>query len=336
MCSVRTDQSGVCLPCKRRFTRLAGRCPRCGGEMRDLRDAATRAEVEAAVAPRELPAPFRRAHRGFNAACGWAWGIAESIGDGKKKSMSPWWTAPGFLLLIAVIWTSCNEPSSKQPGVIGWMVLSVMLVMVGTITAMMLAFGLFMLLALFVALPGTIALGLLRLLEAGARAWLHRRHVKRYPRLTLTAPSPGRAPEDSGERVRGVVRVKEPVRSPLWGVPCAAWRLRGEVHWGEVDDGGGTSFEVDTQEGPVTVTLGEATIDLPVYPSTKKGIPAVSWWPRLVVPARLHEAILRDGDEVEVSGACEVSSRSDGYRSSTVARHFHERPHAGTVRIRKL
>lgn len=158
---------------------------------------------------------------------------------------------------------------------------------------------------------------------------------------------PGPPPEEltplQRTRVTGRVRTPEPVASPLGHVPCAAFRLVGQGPRGEVDDAGGRSFDVITEEGPVKVVLGEAWLDLPVAgaPVTvrpderlRRFLSDRGIYPELG-PVRLAEGVLRDGDSVEIEGRAEEMVTSEGYRAAGRVRVFRE--HAGApLTVRKL
>ena len=195
---------------------------------------------------------------------------------------------------------------------------------------------------------GTALFGLASLAWSGV-AWLLERtsaardpSKRRGPRL-LPGPPPESLPQTRLTRVTGHVRAAEPMQSPLGHVPCAAFRLVGEGPRGTVDDAGGRTFDVVTEDGPAKVVLGNAWIDVPVTEEPVTVRPDATLrrfledrgvYPELG-PVRLAEGVLRDGDRVEVEGQAEEMVSSDGYRAAQRVLVFRE--HAGApLTVRKL
>lgn len=133
--------------------------------------------------------------------------------------------------------------------------------------------------------------------------------------------------------VRGRVALLEPVRSPLGGARCAAFRLVGRAGPIEIDDAGIGRFEVVVEGEPrAVVSVGAAGVLLEVavptsVESTERLVEFLR--PRGVEstePVRAAEAILRDGDPVLVVGGAtrEPRAQESGYRSTVQVMAFED------------
>lgn len=198
-----------------------------------------------------------------------------------------------------------------------------------------------------VALLGVaaVAFGLGHLLcraGAGLVMLLRGNGERAHEALRLVPGDPEPLPPVRTVRLRGRVRVTEPIPSPLAHAPCAAFRLVGEGPLGPVDDAGGTSFELTTEGGPVRVELGRGSVDVPVEAVARTVRPDRSLARFLEErgiypdrgPVRLAEGLLRDGDVVEVEGQLDSELASDGYRGTHRIRVLREHPGA-PLRVRK-
>lgn len=150
-------------------------------------------------------------------------------------------------------------------------------------------------------------------------------------RLRLHRLEPG----DPVQPVRGRVALREPVRSPLDGESCAAFRLLGQAGRIEIDDAGVGRFEVLVDGEPQAVVAVEAAgVMLEVgEPKPAEGTDELHEFLRLRGaepgdPLNLAEAVLRDGDEVVVSGRATPIDRADGggYRSTAQVMAFEDEP----------
>jgi len=138
---------------------------------------------------------------------------------------------------------------------------------------------------------------------------------------------------------RGRVRARAALPSPLAGAPCVAWRLVGGTPSSAIDDGGGASFEVIADDGRVAeVALGAAVIALAVEAAPRPVEPGPALTEFLAAravargePLRLAEAVLRDGDPVEIEGRAEGAVRPEGYRGTATVQRFRDHPDAPLV-----
>lgn len=137
--------------------------------------------------------------------------------------------------------------------------------------------------------------------------------------------------------VRGIVRVKQPVASPLGHKPAAAWRVVGDAPLGEIDDAGATRFEVVDGEGQaIEIDPAHAYVALEVDEAPRMVRPDAPLEQYLVerglapdgASLRLAETVLADGDPVVVEGAIEVVNEPDGYRDARPKSRMRERPGA--------
>jgi hypothetical protein len=167
-----------------------------------------------------------------------------------------------------------------------------------------------------------------------------KRAAPALPRLLVAEPAPADA---SLARFAGRVRVLEPVASPLARKACAAYRVVGEGPLGQVDDGGGTTFELVSDDGTARVILGTAALDIPVAtaPMTMRPDAELSRFleQRGIFPergpVRLAEGLIEDGDEVEVLGRPRTATETDGYRTQKDIAIFTETTDA-PLYVRKL
>jgi hypothetical protein len=159
----------------------------------------------------------------------------------------------------------------------------------------------------------------------------HRRVLwERRRSVGLAAVEPG----EEGDRIEGQVRGEETLRSPIGGVPCVAFRLRGRAGPMEVDDAWMAPFEVTLDDGGrAVVELGEGGLD--VEAPRPEEVEVTDELAELlkrkgVEPegeVELAEAVLRAGDRVVVTGAGveRDEARGDGYRGSETVWVFTDR-----------
>jgi hypothetical protein len=132
--------------------------------------------------------------------------------------------------------------------------------------------------------------------------------------------------------VVGTVRIRRPVTSPL-GMRCAVWQVRGRGPTGLLDDAGVGSFDV-VRHGKILarVECDDALVDLgredPWLPrQVDDGLAAfLRVRGAMAHTARVAETVLRDGDEVEVSGLVDDELVTDGRRGSGAAPRFGDWP----------
>ena len=163
-----------------------------------------------------------------------------------------------------------------------------------------------------VVLGGTVFMGMVLSLSAGIKGIARRitRHSRAdAPRVRLLAG----APEGSALQttIVGTIRVANPIASPVQGRPVALFRVSGTTDDGSIDDGGGTRFDVETDQGDrIPVSVDSAWVDL-VLPrpqlvgaNERLGQFLASRFPRVPkAPYWLAEAVLADGDRVELTTA---------------------------------
>jgi hypothetical protein len=156
--------------------------------------------------------------------------------------------------------------------------------------------------------------------------WLARRRSKTHSRVAVMSLQEPEEANDDGERVEveGHVEIVEPIRAPVSGEPCAAFRIVGRCGRDPVDDGCVGSFEVVGDDGERAVIRGtEGTLDVPVEEAVdvvpddalseylrQRGLQ----WEGSVT---LAEGIVRDGDRIVVEGVATSRSRAEGYRGTT-------------------
>jgi hypothetical protein len=128
--------------------------------------------------------------------------------------------------------------------------------------------------------------------------------------------------------VRGRVHVVKPATSPVGGRRCAAWRIIGTGLSGAVDDAGVGTFELRGEDGAVRARCEteSAFVDVPVTgepaevrltPELTEVLRARGAVPSRATSVRLAEAVIDEGDEVEVAGPVETAIVSDGLRGSS-------------------
>jgi hypothetical protein len=141
---------------------------------------------------------------------------------------------------------------------------------------------------------------------------------------------PPTPPPSNVRRVRGRARARASRMSPLAGRPCVAFRLVGTSMGGHVDDAGYVDFDVVPDDGTSAVRVaGEAaSFDLMVAEPSHVAAPSQALvdfladrglFP-LAGPLHLSEALLVDGERVEVVGVVAEEGASEGYRETT----FHD------------
>jgi hypothetical protein len=128
---------------------------------------------------------------------------------------------------------------------------------------------------------------------------------------------------------RGEVRAGALLTAPLSGRACVAWRLQGEGPRGALDDAEGSVFFVRRGDGEpdLEVDATIATLELPLpagelAPLPPPGEARRAWLraravDRLDAPLLVREAVLLEGDEVEIVGTTRRETRADGYRGSS-------------------
>ena len=143
-------------------------------------------------------------------------------------------------------------------------------------------------------------------------------------RLELARDAPPEA--DGRKRMRGVLRVDEPVRAPSTGLPCGAFRIVGEGPSGPIDDAATGAIFLETETGNVPLEVHAVMVDIEPTsnPSSlrldkhvfgffeRKGI--------LLGVGVLEtcEVVLSDGDRVEVEGKVVEGTKANGYRGVDV------------------
>jgi hypothetical protein len=163
--------------------------------------------------------------------------------------------------------------------------------------------------------------------------------VQRIGLAIHTPPPARRSPE--ARRVRGRVRLLEPVIAPLSGERVAAFRLMGNAWGGQVDDSGGGIIEVDPDDGsaPIRIDLSAATIALDVEES--EDVVSLSaelgrfleerWLYPEKGPVRIAEATLGDGDPIELDAVVSSETTPEGYRETRVAQVAEDRADTGAI-----
>ncbi|MEM9192928.1 MAG: hypothetical protein AAGF12_27380 [Myxococcota bacterium] len=174
----------------------------------------------------------------------------------------------------------------------------------------------------------------------GLAALLSRR--ERQP-FELSPLDPDMVPAAKAIRVRGRIRSPNRLQAPLSGESCVAARVVGSTFGGTVDDALGQSFDLETEDGAIyKVDLGQdgapshVWIDLavqdvpkPVDPSARlEGFLSRRGLFPSEGPLVLAEAVLRDGDLVEVQGVVEPQPVTEGYRDVDYVETFAARAHA--------
>jgi hypothetical protein len=142
----------------------------------------------------------------------------------------------------------------------------------------------------------------------------------------LRLPGPPATSDGATRTVPGRVQAVETLGAPLSGERCVGFRIVGEHTLGPIDDGRCLSFTLVADTGnPLPVEVGQAWIDLP--PSGTKRTTMLEGslgdflGPRgfFAEKVELDEALLRDGDRVEVTGRVETRLRAEGYRGTVSA-----------------
>ncbi len=307
---MRTDRTTICAACALRLPSGAS-CPRCGGtDLYDMTRPRARSAALAALRRWARPAGLRR------------------LGDGLERLVL------GYLRYgVGTVCALAAVVGLLLEGSLG-----------AALTAAVLALGV----QVMVFGTGALLFGLCNLLWT-VFGWLVSAvrgasgEKARHGRFRLLPGDPPELPAVRTERVRGRVRVAEPVPSPLGHEPCAAFRLVGEGPFGPVDDAGGTTFEVAGEEGGARVVLGSGAVEVDV-PETPRIVRPDRDLERFLAerglypdrgPVRLAESVLRDGDLVEVEGQAEEVTAVDGYRDARRVRVFRDKPGAPLV-IRKI
>lgn len=293
-CCVRTDQHHFCPRCFVRFSPTPS-CPRCrGSEVFDLRDPGAYARVV------EARDEAREGGGGERAADAVARGIRVGI------AIIGATIAYGILVSLVDAAVGASVPDPVAALAVAGLIL---LFLASICTAMLLV-------------PLAIVWIGLRLAGHG--------DVTLRP-ITIPEEDP---PAGRGLRrdvVRGRVRAREPILSPLARKPCVAFRLVGGNIGGALDDGGATTFEVEGEHGVIAVVAAEsATVALdraavhPWRPADDEELRAFLE-PRAVYPELgaldLGEALLSEGDEVIVEGTALSRAHpqaSAGYRDGGV------------------
>jgi hypothetical protein len=132
---------------------------------------------------------------------------------------------------------------------------------------------------------------------------------------------------DRTERT-GSVQCDAPLRAPLSGELCVAFRLVGRVGECLVDDAAAAPFTIVTRDGPrVSVLASASIVELPVNSTeasagalervqsflAERGIDADS------APVELAEGVICEGDEVVVEGTLESVASGKGYRGTAAS-----------------
>lgn len=301
---MRTDRTSLCTDCAVRFP-AADRCPRCEGTaVFDLSRASARRKA------------LRTLKKGVDRFS------PERLSVGEL--LTTIYVKYGILLLTLVAaWFGY-----RLGGTIVAAFLYGVLALWGAVAAFFVLAGVFYALSLIVRLLWLILGSVLRLLRPP--------RARVIPRI-LAIDDQELLPETGGSEVRGHVRARETIPSPLGHAACVAFRVVGEGPLGEVDDAGGTSFDVVMDDGrTVLVELGDASIALEVDASPRTVRPDAKLRAYLDErgifpergPVRLAEALLHDGEAVVVVGARAAIEEADGYRGSKSIAVMKER--AGT------
>ena|GEM_PF-3120661 len=291
---MRTDQHLFCPRCFVRFSPSQA-CPRCrGGELFDLRDPGAYARVvEARDAARDGGSGER---------------AADAVARGIRAGVGIVGATIGYGVLVSLIDAAAgaNVPDPVAAVAVAALIL---LFLTSICTVMLLVPLAIVWIGLRLAGHGDVVL---RPVSVPGRA------------------SPAKRDDAPRDVVRGRVRARAPLASPIAHAPCAAFRLVGGNSGGTLDDGGATTFEVEGEHGVVAIVDGEtATVALdPARPCPCSGddealrafLEPRAVYPELG-PLRLGEALLVDGDEVIVEGT--ALSRvhpqaSSGYRDGGV------------------
>jgi len=157
----------------------------------------------------------------------------------------------------------------------------------------------------------------------------------RWPSLVLEPVATAALGSGTEESRRGHVHVRFSVRAPLSGRPCAAWRVMGKGPSGPIDDAGLGGFDVHLDGRAVArVEAAWGFVDLGPMEAPTTRIPddalADFLRPRGRLPqgaaCALSEAVLVEGDEVEVRGVADVELITDGMRESHEIRVFRSSP----------
>jgi hypothetical protein len=130
--------------------------------------------------------------------------------------------------------------------------------------------------------------------------------------------------------IRGIVRASKTIRSPLEGSECVAFCLAGDG----VSDAAFTRFEIDVDGGGRAVVEGEdASVEIPTGMHTlHSATPQLREFLRTRFVFRnpeslpLVEALLRDGDEVEIEGTWTPAPQPELYRDVEWVKVFREEP----------
>lgn len=155
--------------------------------------------------------------------------------------------------------------------------------------------------------------------------------------LSPTAGHPDRV------RLRGRVRALEKMASPVSRTPCIAFRLVGETSAGAVDDGNAATFELVSGKDRYRVEMGDATLDIPigtapslqsVEPDLQEFLARRGLFPERG-PVQLSEALVTDGDLVEVEATIDERLANEGYRHSETVCVLEDRPDAPLI-VRRL
>ncbi len=156
--------------------------------------------------------------------------------------------------------------------------------------------------------------------------------------IHMPLPAP-RSPE--ARRLRGRVRLLAPVSAPLSGVQVAAFRLTGDAWGGPVDDAGGGVIDVVPDDGgtPIRVDLSAATIALDVE-ETAGAVPATDTLARFLEERWLYpgrgtvhvaEALLDDGDPIELDAIVIAENTAEGYRQTRTVQVAEDHADTGTI-----
>jgi hypothetical protein len=142
----------------------------------------------------------------------------------------------------------------------------------------------------------------------------------------LRLPGPPATNDGATRTMPGRVQAVETLEAPLSGERCVGFRIAGEHALGPIDDGRCLSFTLVADTGdPLPVEVGQAWLDLPLSGASRSaalgGALGDFLRPRgfAAKHAELDEALLRDGDRVEVTGRVETRLRAEGYRSTVSA-----------------